>query len=154
MKPKENKFQKLLIGFLILPIIHGLWGLYVIFAGHWKNFSEFYELYSGWSFLSFGILTQIFGILSIFITILSIVVIIVVFVKKLPKHNYIYPVYDLSWTLILWLILPFIFFKYCFSIMSKSCFLPLMDKAMIFNFLHPFVQTILPIIIIKKILKK
>ena len=154
MKPKENKFQKLLIGFYTLPIIHGLLGLYVIFSGHWKNFSKFYELYSGWNFSDFGILSQIFGVLSITITILSIAFIIIVFVKKLPKYNYVYPVYDISWTLILWLILPFVFSNYCLSINSKNCFLPLMDKAMIFDLLHPFVQTILPIIIIKKILKK
>ena len=156
MKSEKNKFQKLLIGFYVLPIIHGLWGFYVILSGHWKNFSKFYESYSGWGFTDFGTFSQIFGILSISITALSIALIIIVFIKKLPKYNYIYPLYDISWTLILWVILPFVFFRYCahaFPTEFLSCSLPLMDKAMIFDFLHPFVQIILPIIIIKKILK-
>ena len=157
MKHKENPFRKILIAFYILPIIHGLWGFFVILTGNWKNFSEFVELYSYWSITDFGIFTQIFGILSVSITLISIGFIIFVFVKKLPKYNYIYPIYDLSWTLILWVILPLIFFKYCgyYSPLEfESCSLSLMDKAMILDFLHPFVQTILPIVIIKKIMKK
>jgi hypothetical protein len=75
----------------------------------------------------------------------------------LPRYNLIYPAYDISWTLVLWVLLPIIFARYCsytFPLQLESCLFPLMDKAMILDFLHPFVQVALSLFVIKKLIKE
>lgn len=150
----NESLKKIIVGFYLLPIIHGLWGLYVIFAGRWTNFSEFYYSYTGMS--NFSFFTIFFGLLSLIITILSVGLVFFVWIKKLSGYNYIYPIYNLSYFIIPWVFFPIVFNKYCLFIKNtdyETCVLSLMDKIILSELIHPFIQILLPIYIIRKVTK-